>query len=168
MTPDPAHIPSVTQRHLRRDELAQHLRADQRLPDYGMLLTSRPADLQVLVLNYGERQPGAEDVLLKLSRPVMGQEVLDTTNGNASFSTSGRLLALALPFEVIVIQCNDMAARRFALPNRTMLMSAKWADEQLLVRYLAYARPVSEAVTLGPLSWETIVAGWETWPTVRP
>lgn len=167
MTLDQTHPLPVTRRTLSRAELAQHPRADQRLPDHGTLLTSRPADLQVLVLNYGERQPGAEDVLLKLSRPVMGQVLLDTTNGDAHFSPSGLLLAFALPFEVIAIDCASMHARRFALPNRTMLMSAAWEDDRLLVRYLAYARPVSEAMTLGPLSWDAIALGWEAWPTVK-
>lgn len=162
MTMNQAHIPAVTRRHLRHDELAQHPRADRRPPDHGMLLTSHPADLKVLVMNYGERQPGAEDVLLKLSRPVMGHSELDTTNGDAHFSTSGRLLAFALPFEVIAVECASMQARHFALPDRTMLMSAAWDEDQLLVRWLPYARPANEAVTLGPLSWDAITATWAT------
>jgi hypothetical protein len=160
MTPNQAHIPAVTRRGLSRDELAQHPRADRRLPDHGVLLMSVTADLRVMVMNYGERQPGAEDVLLKLSRPVLGLSELDTTNGDAHFSESGRLLVLALPFEVIAIRCEDMHARHFALPNRTMLMSATWNGDQLLVRWLPYARPASETVTLGPLSWEAIAATW--------
>lgn len=69
------------------------------------------------VLNYGERQPGAEDVLLHLSRPVAGQQTFDATNGDATFSASGAYLLLTMPFLLITMDAQTMQAWHFALPQ---------------------------------------------------
>lgn len=122
---------------------------------------ARSADLRVTVVNYGERQPGAEDVWLHLSRPVAGQQTLDTTNGNAVFSASGAYLLLTMPFLLIAMDAQTMQAWHFALPDRTMLLSAEWAGEQVVGKLLAYGQPTTAASTIGPYPWATITTQWQ-------
>ncbi len=161
MSTPPTNSPPVTQRHLREDELAAHRDATSGTPHYGVEHISHPADLRVTVLNYGERQPGAETVLLRLSRAIDGMRSIWTTNGDAHFSSSGRLLALHLPFQLIVIDASALQARHFALPDRTMLLGANWDDERFVARYLAYGKASSAAATLGPLTWADITQHWQ-------
>lgn len=160
MTTTPAPQPAVTQRHLGADELAPFRDPKSGVPHYGVEHISHTADLRATVLNYGERQPGAETVLLRLSRAIDGLRNIWTTNGEAQFSPSGMLLALNLPFQVIVIDAATMRARHYALPYRTMLLSANWDAERFAARYLAYGKPSSAAETLGPLTWADIVQQW--------
>ncbi len=150
----------VTQRHLRAAELAAHCDAASGAPHYGVEHISHTADLRATVLNYGERQPGAETVLLRLSRAVDGLRSIWTTNGDAQFSASGALLALNLPFQVIVIDAATLQARHCALPNRTMLLGAHWDGERFVARYLAYGKSSDAATTIGPLAWADVVQQW--------
>ena len=161
MTSTPTNAPPVTLRHLRADELAAHRDATSGTPHYAVEHTSHSADLSVTVLNYGERQPGAETVLLRLSRAVDGLRNIWTTNGDAQFSPSGRLLALNLPFQVIVIDGATLQARHVALPNRTMLLGAKWDGERFVARYLAYGNASDAAETIGPLALVEIAQLWQ-------
>ena len=131
------------------------------LPDFIIEHYSQPADLRVTVLNYGERQPGAEDVLLHLSRPVAGQETFDTTNGDAAFSASGAYLLFTMPFLLIAIDAQTMQAWHFALPNRTMLLSAEWAGEQVVGKLLAYGKPTDAATLIGPYTWAALTTHWQ-------
>ena len=162
MSATPTPTPPVTQRHLRDDELAARRDAMSGAPHYAVEHHSHPADLRVTVLNYGERQPGAETVLLRLSRAVDGMRDIWTTNGNAQFSPSGRLLALHLPFQLIVIDAATRQARHLALPERNMLLGATWEDEQFIARYLAYGKRSDAAETIGPLTWVEITQCWQT------
>lgn len=162
MSTPSTNSPPVTQRHLREDELAAYRDPLSGAPHYGIEYISHPADLRITVLNYGERQPGAETVLLRLSRPIEGLRNVWTTNGDACFSPSGRLLALNLPFQVIVIDGTTLQARHVALPDRTMLLGANWDGERFVARYLAYGKPSSAAVTLGPLTSADIAQHWQT------
>ena len=134
-------------------------RADQ--PQWIVEHYSLVADLRVTVLNYGERQPGAEDVWLHLSRPVAGQQTFDTTNGEAAFSTSGAYLLFTMPFLLIAIDARTMQAWHFALPDRTMLLSAGWAGEQIVGKLLAYGKPTTAARAIGPYSWAAITTQWQ-------
>lgn len=118
-------------------------------------------DLRVTVLNYGERQPGAEDVLLYLSRPVAGQQLFDTTNGDAVFSASGAYVLFTMPFLLIAIDAQSMHTWHFALPNRTMLLSAGWAGEQVVGKLLAYGQPLDAATPIGPYPWTAITTQWQ-------
>ncbi len=119
------------------------------------------ADLRVTILNYGERQPGAEDVRLHLSRPVAGQQIFDTTNGDAAFSASGIYLLFTMPFLLIAIDAQRMQAWHFALPDRTMLLSAGWAGEQVVGKLLAYGKPADAATLIGPYTWAAITTQWQ-------
>ncbi|MCE7982628.1 MAG: hypothetical protein DYG89_15695 [Caldilinea sp. CFX5] len=137
-----------------------------KLPDFIVEHYSQPADLRVMILNYGERQPGAEDVVVQLSRPVAGQQLFHTTNGDAAFSASGDYLLLAMPFLLIVIDAHTMQAWHYPLPNRTMLLNAGWEGDRLRGAMLAYGKRTEEAETLGPWEWAEIIAQWS--PGVGP
>ena len=119
------------------------------------------ADLRVTILNYGERQPGAEDVQLQLSRPVAGQQIFDTTNGDAAFSASGAYLLFTMPFLLIALDAQRMQAWHFALPDRTMLLSAGWVGEQVVGKLLAYGKPATAASAIGPYAWAAITTQWQ-------
>lgn len=123
--------------------------------------TSHPADLQVTIFNYGERQPGAEDVLVQLSRPVAGQQLFTTTNGDASFSDNGAYLLLTMPFLLIAIDAHTMQSWHYALPDRTMLLNAGWAGTQVVGKLLAYSQPTAAATPIGPYPWDAITTQWQ-------
>ena len=122
---------------------------------------SRPADLRVTILNFGERQPGAEDILLQLSRPVAGQQHFDTTNGDATFSASGAYLLLAMPFLLVAIDAHTLDAWHYTLPDRTMLLSAGWTGECVVGRLIAYGKRADDAEPLGPWAWAELIRTWQ-------
>ncbi len=151
----------VTRRYLNPDhDLPAHVHDTWGLPHYGNELTSHSAELRVTVLNFGERQPGAENVLIKLSRPVLGQQTFHTTNGDASFSASGALLLVQTPFLLISLDAHTMQPWHFALPNRTMLISASWQSEQLTAQMMPYGQRIAQP--LGPWSWTVITKQWQS------
>jgi hypothetical protein len=155
-------MPAVSQRHFHsQHDLLLHHDEQWGVPDFGFELISIPTGLQVTVLNYGERQPAAENVLLKFNRPILGHEQLRTTNGDASFSESGKLLLLQTPFLLIVVDAATQQTWHFALPNRTMLTNSHWTGDQLRARLLAYGKPTGGEQTLGPWTWEEICRHWQ-------
>lgn len=131
-----------------------------RLPHFISEHYSQPADLRVLVLNYGERQPGAEDILLYLNRPVAGEQYFDTTNGAAFFSASGAYLLLTMPFLLIAIDAYTLQAWHYTLPDRTMLLSAGWSAECVVGQLVAYGKRTDEAEPLGPWTWGELTRTW--------
>lgn len=133
---------------------------DLQRPDYIVEHYSRPADLRVAVQNHGERQPGAETVYLQLSRPVEGQQRFRTTNGDACFSQSGRLLLLKGPFLLIAVDAHTLQAWHYRLRMRTMLLGAQWQGEELAVRIIGYGQRVADAEVLGPWGWTHITTTW--------
>ncbi len=154
--------PALTTRWLDPNTAGQPVPgAPARPPDFIVEHTSHPADLRVTIRNYGERQPGAEDVLLQLSRPVAGQQLFVTTNGNASFSENGAHLLLTMPFRLIAIDAHTMQGWHYTLPNRTMLLSAGWEGERLVGKLLAYGQPTAAATLIGPYTWAAITAQWQ-------
>ena len=154
--------PAVTSRWLDPKTAWQPLPGmPTKLPDFIIEHYSHPADLRVTVLNYGERQPGAEDVVLHMSRLLAGQQLFHTTNGDASFSASGAYLLLAMPFLLIAVDAQTMQAWHFALPDRTMLLSAGWAGEQVVGKLLAYGKPTDAATLIGPYTWDAITTQWQ-------
>ncbi|MEZ4737149.1 MAG: hypothetical protein R3E79_59475 [Caldilineaceae bacterium] len=122
---------------------------------------SQPADLRVTILNYGERQPGAETVLLYLSRPVAGHQIFATTNGDAAFSASGAYLLLSTPFLLVAIDAHTRQAWHYVLPNRTMLLNAGWEGERLVGKLVGYGKSVDAATTIGPYTWAELTAQWQ-------
>jgi len=130
-------------------------------PDFMLEHHSHPADLRVTILNYGERQPGAEDVELQLSRPLAGQQRFDTTNGDAIFSASGAYLLLATPFLLIAIDAHAMQAWHYALPDRTMLYHAGWEGERLMAQMIPYGKRADGAIAIGPYTWAEVTAQWQ-------
>ena len=130
-------------------------------PDFIIEHHSHPAELRVTILNYGERQPGAEDVQLQLSRPLAGQQIFDTTNGDASFSTSGAYLLLTTPFLLIAIEAHTMQAWHYALPDRTMLYHAGWEGERLVGKMIPYGKRADAAITIGPYTWTEVTTAWQ-------
>lgn len=154
--------PTVTSRWLDPKTAWQPLPGlPTKVPDFIIEHYSHPADLRVTVLNYGERQPGAEDVVLHMSRLLAGQQLFHTTNGDASFSASGAHLLLAMPFLLIAVDAQTMQAWHFALPDRTMLLSAGWAGEQVVGKLLAYGKPTTAASAIGPYTWDAITTQWQ-------
>lgn len=130
-------------------------------PDFIIEHHSHPADLRVTILNYGERQPGAEDVQLHLSRPLTGQQFFDTTNGDATFSASGTHLLLATPFLLIAVDAHTMQAWHYALPDRTMLYHAGWEGERLVGKLIPYGKRADAAIPIGPYTWAEVTAQWQ-------
>jgi hypothetical protein len=130
-------------------------------PDLIIEHHSHSADLRVTILNYGERQPGAEDVQLHLSRPLAGQQIFDTTNGDATFSASGAYLLLATPFLLIAIDAHIMQAWHYALPDRTMLYNAGWEGERLVGKLIPYGKRADAAITIGPYTWAEVTDQWQ-------
>lgn len=130
-------------------------------PDFIIEHHSHPADLRVKILNYGERQPGAEDVALQLSRPLAGQQIFDTTNGDATFSASGAYLLLATPFLLIAIDAHTMQAWHYALPDRTMLYNAGWEGERVVGKMIPYGKRMEAALTIGPYTWAEVMVQWQ-------
>lgn len=135
--------------------------APDRPPHFIIEHTSHPADLRVTIFNYGERQPGAEDVLLQLSRPVAGQQLFTTTNGNAGFSDNGAYLLLTMPFLLIAVDAHTMHAWHYALPDRTMLLRAGWTHEGVVGQLVAYGKRAAEAEPLGPWAWGELIRTWQ-------
>ena len=133
----------------------------EKVPDYAYQLHSHVGKLTVTVINYGERQPGAETVHIRLSRPVEGCDCLDTTNGIAEFSGSGTHLLLYDLFTILVIDVRSMHVRHFALPPRTLFRAVGWEGEAIIGKTHGYAQPISEVKPFGPWPWETIEAEWK-------
>ena len=157
--PTSAISPNVTRRELGVDVLP---RQDGRAPDYAYQLQSQPGNLTVSVLNYGERQPGAETVHVQFSRPIEGCTCLSTTNGIATFSPSGTRLLLHDLFAIIAIDAHTMKAWHYVLPARTLFLAADWDAELVTGSTLAYGRPTTDAIVFGPWSWEQLVSTWRT------
>ncbi|MFN8441630.1 MAG: hypothetical protein U0175_12700 [Caldilineaceae bacterium] len=134
---------------------------ETKTPDYAYQLHSQPVDLTVTVVNYGERQPGAETVHLRLSRPVAGVSTFDTTNGVASFSQSGNLLLLHTLFSALVIDCRSMNVWRYTVRNRALFLDLVWEGEQLRGSVIGYGKSMSEAESFGPWSLEEIMQQWQ-------
>lgn len=130
-------------------------------PDYAYQLHSQPVDLTVTVVNYGERQPGAETIHLRLSRPVEGVSLFDTTNGEASFSTSGNLLLLHTLFSALVIDCRSMNGWRYTVRDRALFLDLAWKGESVRGRILGYGKQTSEAEPFGPWNLEEIMQQWQ-------
>ena len=145
---------------------------DGRFADYAYQLYSAPADLTVTLINYGERQPAAETVEIRLSRGIAGEESFSTTNGNALFSESGQILLLHDSFLLIVVETRSMSAWHFPVGERIFLVGAHWQGEQLYFSRLPYGRPSSETETLGPLSLQEIIRecdlGVGRWSSRKP
>lgn len=155
-------VPAVTTRMLDpHSDLPSLPGAPQHPPDYIIEHHAPAADLRVLVINYGERQPGAEELFLWLSRPVAGYQCIATTNGDAEFSPHGTYLLLRSPFLLVVIETQTLAARHYRLPDRTMLLSTDWEGERLVVRLVGYSQPSAAATTLGPFTWADLSAHWQ-------
>lgn len=130
-------------------------------PDFIVEHHAHAADLRVTIRNYGERQPGAEDVELHLSRPLAGQQVYDTTNGDATFSANGAYLLLATPFLLVAIDAQTMQAWHYALPDRTMLYNAGWEGERLVGKMIPYGKRVDAAIAIGPYTWAEVTDQWQ-------
>lgn len=130
-------------------------------PDFIIEHHSHAADLRVTILNYGERQPGAEDVALHLSHPLAGQQCFDTTNGDATFSASGAYLLLATPFLLIGIDAHTMQAWHYALPDRTMLYQAGWEGDRLVGKMIPYGKRADAAIPIGPYTWAEVTSQWQ-------
>ena len=129
-------------------------------PHYTYQLDSPAGNLTVTMLNYGERQPGAETVDLCLSRPVAGCSVFHTTNGIARFSPSGARLLLHDLFVIILIDTQTMTPWCYQLPTRTLFYGLHWEGEILTGKTLKYGRSVQQADTFGPWDWAAITATW--------
>jgi hypothetical protein len=160
----PTPLPAVTTRWLDPKTDWQPPPGMTKPPDFIIEHHSYPADLRVTILNYGERQPGAEDVQLHLSRPLAGQQIFDTTNGDATFSASGAYLLLATPFLLIAIDAHTMQAWHYALPNRTMLYHAGWEEERLAGKMIPYGKRAEAAITIGPYTWAEVTSQWQPGP----
>lgn len=157
----PTPLPAVTTRWLNPKTDWQPPPGMTKPPDYIIEHHSHPADLRVTILNYGERQPGAEDVQLHLSRPLAGQQIFDTTNGDATFSASGAYLLLATPFLLIAVDAHTMQAWHYALPDRTMLYHAGWEGERLAGKMIPYGKRVDAAIMIGPYTWAEVTDQWQ-------
>lgn len=134
---------------------------ETKTPDYAYQLHSQRVDLTVTVVNYGERQPGAETVHLRLSRPVAGVSIFDTTNGVASFSPSGNLLLLHTLFSALVIDCRSMEVWRYTVRDRALFLNVAWEGEKLRGSIIGYGKSMSEAESFGLWSLEEIMQQWQ-------
>lgn len=130
-------------------------------PDYAFQLYSVPANLTVSILNYGERQPGAETIEIRLSASVEGENFFYTTNGNALFSQSGSLLLLHDSFLPIVIDTATLRAWHYKIADRTFLLSPKWDGERLIGSTLGYGKRIPDAEPFGPWSKDDIIQHWQ-------
>ena len=123
--------------------------------------------LTVDVLNYGERQPGAEDVILHFSRPIGPHHCmcLSSTNGAAKFSPNGKYLIVHDLFSIIAVAITAGAAPleawHFSVPQRHLLLSLAWDDECVVGQTLGYGKPMDAVTRLGPWTWDVLVATWQ-------
>lgn len=155
------NLPPVTRRWLNpATELAALVNEQTRLPDWAEELYSQPADLRVTILNFGERQPAAEDVYFHFSRPVAGRHQLFLTSGTAAFSASGAYLLIHNIFVLIVIEAQSLQAWHYVAPTRTLFLGVGWQDEQVVGKMLAYGQPTAAAQPWGPWSWAEITQRW--------